>query len=135
APFQRSPGDFLFRILDCTACPIGLPSHGPALGKAGPGAALQTAPVFDVEQPWRPAGYKSQKEEGTMTKHIDFGWLVFGCAFDWVVTALLYHSLFFRCLPGMNFSESGMVLAAMAVAMILAGALVFGVLMGKNDER
>ena len=70
-----------------------------------------------------------------MTKHIDFGWLVFGCAFDWVVTALLYHSLFFRCLPGMNFSESGMVLAAMAVAMILAGALVFGVLMGKNDER
>lgn len=71
----------------------------------------------------------------TRTKHIDFGWLVFGCAFDWVVTALLYHSLFFRCLPGMNFSESGTVLAAMAVAMILAGALVFGVLMGKNDER
>lgn len=70
-----------------------------------------------------------------MTKRVDFSWLVFGCAFDWAVAAILYHSLFFRCLPRMSFSESGTVLAVMAAAMIFAGALIFGILMGKNDER
>lgn len=69
-----------------------------------------------------------------MTKRVDFSWLVFGCAFDWAVAAILYHSLFFRCLPRMSFSESGTVLAVMAAAMIFAGALIFGILMGKTTN-
>lgn len=70
-----------------------------------------------------------------MTKRMDFDWLVFGCVFDWVVVAILYHSLFFRCLPGMGFSGSKTILAVMVVVMVAVGTLIFGVLMGKNDEK
>lgn len=71
----------------------------------------------------------------TRTKQVDFSWLVFGCGVDCIVVSILYYSLFFRCLSGHGFQDSRACLLWLSVVLWAAGALIFGILMGKNDER